>query len=78
MKLKVDMAIQDMIQNEHKQYSLIVVVVDKMLKLGDLPLDLQTLCPILLSERYYEERLANAFYSNILDIFFQISLVTKF
>lgn len=65
MKLKVDMAIQNMIQDESKQYSLIVVVVDSRLKMVDLPLDLQTLNPILFCERYYEYRLSNAFQSTV-------------
>ena len=50
-----------MLQNEHKRFTVIVIVVDLDMKLNDLPLDLQTLSPILKSERYFETRLAKAF-----------------
>jgi len=55
------MAIQNMLQNEHKRYTVIVVVLDIEMKLKDLPLELQTLAPILRRERYYDTRLAIAF-----------------
>jgi len=55
------MAIQDMIQNEHKQHTLVVVVMDRMLKQNQLPLDLQTLSPIYISERYFHDRISKAF-----------------
>ena len=55
------MAIQNMLQNEDKRYTVIVIVLDIDMKLHDLPLELQTLSPILRSERYYDSRLAIAF-----------------
>ena len=61
MKFKADMAIHNMLQDENKQFSLIVVVMDADLELKNLPLEIQTLCPIMRRERYFEYRLSRAF-----------------
>uniref|UniRef100_H2Z8U3 TIR domain-containing protein n=1 Tax=Ciona savignyi TaxID=51511 RepID=H2Z8U3_CIOSA len=61
LKFKTDMAIQFMLQNEHMHYSVIVVVMDRLLKQHDLPLDLQTLTPIFLSSPFYEIKISRAF-----------------
>lgn len=64
-KFKADMAIQDMVDNEHKQYTVVVVVMDMELKSHHLPLDLKTLSPIYQSERYFENRISKAFKGQI-------------
>ena len=56
------MAIHNMLHKQDKRYTVIVVVVDYHLEKKDLPLELQTLSPILISERFYENRLSSAFY----------------
>nr|XP_002128758.1 uncharacterized protein LOC100182356 [Ciona intestinalis] len=61
LKFKTDMAIQDMLQNQHKRYSVVVVVMDLMLKSHDLPLDLQTLTPIFQSSRFFQNKISKAF-----------------
>ena len=61
MKLKTNMAIHDMLQNHSKQASIIPVVMDNTLAMNDIPLELQTLSPILKSSRFYMHRLKNAF-----------------
>nr|CAB3262726.1 uncharacterized protein LOC100182356 [Phallusia mammillata] len=61
LKFKADMAIENMMENEHKQYTLVVVVMDMALKSQHLPLDLKTLCPIFQSERFFKNRIAKAF-----------------
>lgn len=61
LQFRTDMSIQDMLDNQEKLYSVIVVVMDCNVKRTDLPLDLATLSPLFITDRFFVDRIKRAF-----------------
>lgn len=61
LQFRADMSIQDMLDNREKLYSVIVIVMDRTVMKSDLPLDLMTLSPLFIGDRYFKDKIKRTF-----------------
>lgn len=61
LQFRTDMSIQDMLDNQEKLYSVIVIVMDRTVTKYDLPLDLMTLSPLFIGDRYFKDKIKRTF-----------------
>lgn len=61
LQFRADMSIQDMLDNREKLYSVIVIVMDRTVAKHDLPLDLMTLSPLFIGDRYFKDKIKRTF-----------------